>query len=214
VQDTALEKISNKLLNNNKMKIIEKIKNILVAPKKAWVTIETENTSHVKLFTNYVLPLLLIPAIAAFIGYGFIGYSVFGVRVHSVEWGIRQAISQVIVMGGGVYLVAFIINFLAESFGAKKDINQAFALVAYAYTPMFIGGVFYILPSLSWLASLAGIYGLYLLYTGLQPMMKSPAEKTTVYFLASLAVTVLITVILSVILAAVLLRGMYGMYGI
>ncbi|MDR1595001.1 MAG: YIP1 family protein [Prevotellaceae bacterium] len=189
--------------------MIDRIKQILTAPKTAWTVVESEYTPHVKLFTQYVLPLALIPAIAAFVGYGFVGYSVFGVRVHSIEWGIRQAVSQYIAMTGGVYLTAFVINFLAETFGARKDFDRAFSLVTWSYMPMFVGGVFYVIPSLSWLASLAGVYGLYLLYIGLQPMMKQPAEKTTGYFIACLVVAALIATVLSITLASILL-GSYG----
>ena len=191
------------------MEIINKIKSILVSPQKEWQTVEAENASHVKVFTNYVVPLALIPALAAFVGYGLIGYSVLGVHVHSLSWGIRQAIVQYAAMLGGTYITAFVINALAENFGTKKDFDRAFSLVAYAYTPMFVGGVFYLLPSLSWLVSLAGLYGLYLLYTGLQAMMKAPADKQTSYFVASLAVTVVVAAVMSVVLTAILLRGMY-----
>jgi hypothetical protein len=191
------------------MEIIEKVKNILVSPKTEWQTIGTENAPHAKVFTSYVVPLALIPAIAAFIGYGLIGYSVLGVHVGSVSWGLRQAVVQYIAMLGGTYITAFVINALAENFGAKKDFDRAFSLVAYAYTPMFVGGVFYLLPSLSWLASLAGLYGLYLLYIGLQPMMKAPADKQTSYFVISLIVTIVVSAVLSVVLAAILLRGAY-----
>jgi hypothetical protein len=191
------------------MEIINKVKRILTAPKKEWTVVEVENTSHVKLFTGYVFPLSLIPAIAAFIGYGLVGYSVFGVHVHSIEWGVRQAISQFIAMAGGVYLTAFVVSALAENFGAKKDFNKAFAMVAYAYTPMFLGGIFYLYPSLSWLASLAGIYGLYLLYTGLLPVMKCPAEKTSGYFVITLIVAAGVAIVLTLVLSAVLI-GRYG----
>jgi hypothetical protein len=189
--------------------MIERVKQILTDPKTTWTVVESENTPHVKLFTQYVLPFALIPAIAAFIGYGLVGYSAFGIHIHSVEWGIRQAVSQFIAMTGGVYLTAFVINFLAENFGARKDFDRAFSLVAWAYMPMFVGGVFYVIPSLSWLSSLAGVYGLYLLYIGLEPMMKQPAEKTTGYFIACLVVAALVAVILSIALTSILL-GSYG----
>jgi hypothetical protein len=191
------------------MEIINRIKSILVSPKTEWQTIGAENAPHAKVFTNYVVPLALIPAIAAFIGYGLIGYSVLGHHVSSVSWGLRQAIVQYAAMLGGTYITAFVINALAENFGTKKDFDHAFSLVAYAYTPMFAGGVFYLLPSLSWLASLAGLYGLYLLYIGLQPMMKAPVDKQTSYFVVSLVVTIVVSAVLSVVLAAVLLRGAY-----
>jgi hypothetical protein len=190
------------------------VKNILVSPKTEWTTIEGENTPHVKLFTAYVLPLALIPAVAAFVGYGLIGYSVLGIHFHSMEWGVRQAIIQFIVIAGGAYVSAFVISLLAENFGARKDLDRAFSLVAYAYTPMCVGGVFYLLPSLSWLASLAGIYGLYLLYIGLKPMMQVPAEKNDSYFIVSLIVTVAVVFVLSFVLAAVLVRGYAGYAGL
>ncbi len=184
--------------------MIDRIKNMLITPKTEWQAVEAQNAPHMKVLTTYVVPLALIPAVAAFIGYGLIGYSVLGVHVSNVGWGIRQAIVQYVAMLGGVYVTAFIIDALAANFGSRKEFNRAFSLVAYAYTPMFLGGVFNLLPSLSWLASLAGLYGLYLLYTGLQPMMKTPEDKQTGYFAVSLLVT-----ILSVILAAILLRGAY-----
>jgi hypothetical protein len=59
------------------------------------------------------------------------------------------------------------------------------------------------------LASLAGLYGLYLLYTGLRPVMKVPADRQTSYFVVSLLVTVAVSAILSLVLAAILLRGTY-----
>jgi hypothetical protein len=205
-----------RIFNNliiKEMEIVKRIKSVLVSPKTEWQTIEAENAPHMQVFTGYVVLLAIIPAVAAFIGYGLIGYSVFGVHVHSVSWGIRQAVVQYIAMLGGVYLTAFVISALAENFGAKKDFDRAFSLVAYSYTPMFAGGVFYLLPSLSWLASLAGLYGLYLLYIGLQPVMKAPAEKQTSYFVLSLIVTVAVSAALSFVLAAILLKGTFhGLY--
>jgi hypothetical protein len=191
------------------MELINRVKNILVTPKTEFVTIESENIAHSKLFISYVLPLALIPAICSFIGFGLIGQSYFGVRIASMEWGIRQAIVQFIAMAGGAYITAFIINALAESNGAVKNLNNAFALVAYAYTPVCVAGVLLIIPALSLVVSLAGIYSLYLLYVGLQPVMKSPAEKTSGYFVVSLIATIVVFGILSFGLAAVLVRSAY-----
>ena len=187
--------------------IIKRVKNVLVSPKTEWATIEAENAPHAKVFITYVLLLAIIPAAAAFVGYGLIGYSVFGVHIGSISWGVRQAIVQYVTMLGGTYLTAFVIDALATNFGARKDFNRAFSLVAYAYTPMFLGGLFYILPKISWLASLAGLYGLYLLYIGLQPMMQAPKEKQTAYFIVSLIVTVVVVVVLSTIMTIFLLKS-------
>ena len=193
------------------MDIINRVKNILVSPKTEWTAIEAENEPHVKLFTTYVVPLSLISAIAAFIGYGVIGMSIFGVRIASIELGIRMAIVQLILMLVGVYLTAFIINILADNFGAKKDLNRAFSLVAYSYTAMFVAGVFLLLPSLSWITTITGIYSLYLLYIGLQPMMKAPANKQLIYFVVTLLVMLVISFGLMYAMRSILFPG-FGLY--
>lgn len=190
--------------------LIERVKNVLVSPKTEWQTIETENSSHVKVFTCYVALLALIPTVAAFIGYGIIGWSVFGTHVSNMGLGLRYAIMQYVTMLGGAYFTAIVINALSTNFGAQKDFNRAFSLVAYSYTPMFVAGVLNILPSLSWITFLAGLYGLYVLYIGLQPMMKVPKEKQTAYFVVSLIVMIVIVAVISAILSAILLRGFYG----
>jgi len=189
--------------------MITRIKEILTAPKKEWAVIAGENAPHAKVFIGYVLPLSLIPAIAAFIGYGLLGYSVLGVHLHSMSWGIREAVRLWVSMVGGIYLTAYVINFLADTFGAKKDFDQAFSLVAYSYTPMLVAGIFYILPALAPLASLAGLYGLYILYLGMQPMMKAPVEKNTGYFVASLIATFVVAIVLAIILSAILVRNYF-----
>jgi len=191
------------------MDIINRVKQILVCPKPEWQIIDGENDTNMTVLTKYVLLLAAIPAVAAFVGHGIIGYSVMGYHIGSMSLGVKYAIIQYIAMVGGVYLTAFVIDILAANFGSQKNFDKAFSLVAFSYTPMFVGGIFYILPSLSWLATLAGIYGLYLLYIGLQPMMKTPAEKQTSYFVVSLIVTMVVSAVLSSILGAILLRGAY-----
>jgi len=190
------------------MDIIKRAKNVIVAPKQEWLTIEAENAPHAKVFITYVVLLALIPAVAAFIGNGLIGYTVLGYHIGSISLGIRTAIVQYVGMIGGAYLSAYIIDTLAKNFGATKNFNQAFSLVAYSYTPMLVGGIFNIHHSLAWLAVVAGIYGLYLLYIGLKPMMKVPEEKQTSYFVVSLLVMIVVSIVLSAILGAFLLRGM------
>ena len=185
--------------------MIERIKNLIVSPKSEWKLIENEEHPHGTVFINYVLPLSLIPAIAAFIGYGLIGYSFFGVQIHIIGWGIKQALVQWSSIVLGIYFTAIIINSLANKFDAKNNFNKAFALVAYSYLPFCLGGVFYILPFLSWLALITGIYSLYLLYIGMQPLMKTPKEKNVVYYVVSLLTMIVITSVVMTLMRKILL---------
>lgn len=190
------------------MNTIQRAKNTLMTPKAEWELISEENSGHVKLLTGYLIPLALIPAIAGFIGYGLIGYSVIGIHIGSISFGIRQALVSFISTVGGVYLSAWIISFLADKFDSLKSFDKAFGLVAYSYTPMCIAGIFLIYTPLSFLVGLGGLYGLYLMYVGLSPMLKTPAEKKTPFFLVSLLAVALVSVILSAILGAVIISSM------
>lgn len=189
------------------MKTIERAKNILMTPKTEWDLISVENSGHLKLLTGYLIPLALIPAIAGFIGYGLIGYSVIGIKIGSVGFGIRQALMSFISTIGGVYLSAWIISFLADKFNSLKNFDKAFGLVAYSYTPMCLAGILLIYTPLSFLVPLGGLYGLYLLYLGLSPMLQTPAEKKTPFFLVSLLAVALVSVILSAILGALIISS-------
>ncbi|GHT62398.1 membrane protein [Bacteroidia bacterium] len=182
------------------MNIIERVKNILTTPKAEWQTIEAENAPYAKVCTSYVALLALIPAIASLIGYGLTGFHGFH---HSFGLGIGQAFVQYIVMVAGAYISAVIIDALAPSFGATKNLDKAYSLVAYAYTPMFVAGIFYLIPALSWIILLAGLYSLYLLYLGLQPMMKQSDDKTIGYFIVSLIVVGAVTFVLAGVLGAI-----------
>ena len=192
------------------MDIIERAKQILISPKTEWPVIKTENDSHLKVLTSYLLWLALIPAVAAFIGYGLIGYNIMGVHIHSAEFGLRQAVVSYIGIIAGCYITAAVITLLASSFGAKKDFNRAFQLVAYAYTASCIGGIFNIYPSLTIIATLCGIYSLYLLYTGLEPMTEVTPEKKASYFIVSMLCMIAVYFVIGLILAAIFLPGYQG----
>ncbi len=58
------------------MNLIERVKKIMMSPKEEWLVIEQENTPVAQILTTYLVPLALIPAIATFIGFGVVGYSV------------------------------------------------------------------------------------------------------------------------------------------
>ena len=114
-----------------------------------------------------------------------------------------MAIQQYISIIGGVYLTAFVFNILAPNFGAQKNFPKAFQLVAYCYTAICIGGIFYIHWKLSFLAGLTGLYGLYILYLGIRPMMKIPEEKAGSYYIVILLCMIGISISLSIILGSI-----------
>ena len=46
-----------------------------------------------------------------------------------------------------VFVSSFVIDALAPSFGSEKNMGRSVQLVAYSYTPFWVGGLLAILPS-------------------------------------------------------------------
>jgi Yip1 domain len=182
------------------MNITERIKGILLRPQEEWQTIAGETTSIAELYKNYIFLLAAIGPVAAFIGLSLVGVSLplRGTYRVPITTGILHAIVQYGLTLGGVYVLAFIIDALAPTFSGEKNINQAFKLAAYSYTPGWLVGIFALIPVLGILGIL-GLYGLYLLYVGLPVLMKSPKEKSIGYTVAVIIAAIIIFVVIGAI---------------
>lgn len=178
------------------MNLVDRVKNILLTPQKEWHVINSEPGNAANITTTYILPLTLIGAIAAFIGFGLIGVGVGFFKIAGIGWGIKMAIGFAIRSILGVFILAFIIDALAPNFGSEKNFDKSFQVAAYSATAGLVGGIFLIIPALGILAMLAGLYGLYLLYTGLPLLKKTPADKAVNYFVVVLVISIVVGIIL------------------
>jgi hypothetical protein len=97
----------------------------------------------------------------------------------------------------GVFVVAYIIDFLAGTFGARKSPDNAMRVSAYSPTAAWVAGVFNIIPALSFLGIL-GLYSLYLLYTGITGLMRPPSDKAVVYTIAVIVCAIIVWIVISV----------------
>ena len=182
------------------MNITERIKGILLKPQEEWQAIAGETTPIAELYKNYIILLAAIGPVAAFIGMSLVGVSLpaGGAYRVSITAGIMSAIVQYGLTLVGVYVLAFVIDTLAPTFSGEKNMDQAFKLAAYSYTPGWLVGIFALIPALGILGIL-GLYGLYLLYVGLPVLMKSPKEKSTGYTIAIIIAAIIIFVVIGAI---------------
>jgi len=177
------------------MTLVDRVRNICVSPSTEWPVIEQETTRPAELVTGYLLPLAAVGAIAGVIGSSIIGLPFLGARAPLFGSLVGACIGIVFTVIG-CFVIGFIINALAPTFGGRQDTNQAFKTSVYCYTPVLVGAVARVLPVLGGLVSIvAGLYSLYVLYLGLPVMMKAPRDKAPGY-------TVVI-VICAIILGAV-----------
>jgi hypothetical protein len=186
--------------------LLERVKNILLAPKTEWPVIEAEPTTPAQLYTGYVMPLAALPAAISLIHMSIIAISPpFSAAIRMpFTSGLTTAVLTFGLGLVGPFLVALIINGLASYFGGTHDQRQALKVAAYAFTPASLATVFSLLPTMSTLLQLAaGIYGIYLLALGLPVLMKSPKDRASGYTATVVLSTILLCVAFGIISAAV-----------
>jgi len=183
--------------------LIERVKNILLQPQTEWDRIEKEPTDAQKLIVGYVLPLAALAALCGLIGMSVFGYGAFGVHVRvPMTAALVTAVLQLVMAVVGVFVLGFIINALAPTFGSRQDQNQAIKVAAYSMTASWLAGVFAIWPPIAALG-IVGLYSFVLLFMGLPRLMQTPADKKVGYFATVLIVAIIVFVVIGAITASV-----------
>jgi hypothetical protein len=174
--------------------LIERVKAILLTPQTEWPVIAREPGEASALFTRYVAILALIPALAGFIGTSLVGHYVpffSGLIIAIVSYGVTFVV---------VYVVALIVDALAPTFDAQKNFPNALKLTVYSLTPYWLAGIFLLVPGLSFLRVL-GLYGIYLAWVGLPPLMLAPRDKALAYAATAVVCAVILLIVTGFILA-------------
>jgi hypothetical protein len=181
------------------MNLVERVKNILLQPKSEWPVIERESGVAGYLFTNYVCIVSAIPAVCSFIGTVIAGLGIVG--------GLMYAVVTYVLGLVGVFVMAYVIDFLAGTFNGQKNLDNAMKVSAYAPTAAWVAGVFNIIPALSVLGIL-GLYSVYLLHTGIVALMKPPEGKAIIYTIAVIVCLFVVYLVVFSIIGALFGIGM------
>ena len=187
------------------------VKDFVLKPSATWEMVLKHEESTQSLIKERLSYYAAIPVLAT-----FLGTLIFGMRipiadsggltvVHRVAFGalLVRAVFQYGLTIGGIWLTGRIISYLAPRFGGIRDDGKGFKVAFYCSLPSLLASAIYLIPPLAILAFLAGIFGLYLMYIGLPLFMQVPKEKSLLYFITVIAVTIVIYAILSTVLANV-----------
>src|SRR5580693_5543393 len=154
-------------------------KSILIDPRAEWQAIERENDDPAYVLTRYVTLFAIIPSLFGFVGaclIGAVAQSGAIVRTPLLD-GLFGAIFGYVTACASVLVIALVIQVLAPLFGGRRNFDSAFKLAVYSFTPVWLAGIFLLLPGLHFLV-LTGFYGAYILWLGLPRMMKSNPRRT------------------------------------
>lgn len=188
--------------------IIKRVIAIITKPKDEWEVIKNEQMSVADMYTKYAIILAAIPAVFGFIGWVAVGKSVMGFTLRvpvgrALMWAIFTYVGSLV----ATYILAMIIDALAPSFGAQKDMNRSLKVTIFSYTAAWVAGVFYLIPSLGILAMIAAIYTWYLLFLGMKSLKEAPAEKMTGYFVVTIIAAIVIFFIIGFLVATIAFGG-------
>ena len=173
--------------------LIARVKGIILRPSKEWETIENEKATLQSLFRDYLAPLAAIPAAANFLGALVSGsHNPFGALAGCI---IAYAFSI-----ASVYAMGWVIFQLADNFSARQDQMKAIKTAVYSSTPIWLAGIVFLAPAFNFFFVLS-LYAIFILYRGLQIMMKAPTDKVTGYESAIVGVAVVLFIVCAAITA-------------
>jgi hypothetical protein len=192
------------------MNVVSRAKAMLTEPLGEWMRIAQDAEDPAYVLSHYVAVLALVPAAFGFIGASVVGVDVPGAGIFRVPVfdGLFGAIFGYVMTCATVLLLALIIDLVAPLFGGRRDFDAAFKLAVYSFTPVWLAGIFLVLPGLRFLI-LLGFYGAYIFWLGLPLLARAPAQKSQIF-------TALIVVCagLLVTLAAAAQQALFGTPGL
>jgi len=191
------------------MDLVQRAQGILLRPKEEWAKIKGETTTVSELFISYAMILAAVPPLARFIGRLLYRSEIPFARVP--VWSVGRALSNAVLSYmfslAIVYLFALIIDALAPNFSSAQNMTNSMKLAVFSMTPVWVAGIFYIIPNLGDLAMLAGLYGLYVLYEGFQtPMIETPRDKVLGFLVVSIIAAVALFIVAGLILGVLYVR--------
>ena len=196
------------------MNLIERAKSILLRPAQTWPVIDAEPETVSSIYRNWLVIMAAIPAVCGFIGMSLVGVGAFGFSYRTpIVGGLVAAILGYVLSLVVAYVMALVVDALAPSFGAMKNQVGAMKVVAYGATAVYVAGLLKLLPALGILGIIAACYSVYLMYLGLQAVMKCPQDKAVGYTAVVVVIFVVASVIVGVISATFVGIGAMSAFG-
>jgi len=184
------------------MDLINRVKNLILAPGQEWETIAREETTVGELYLRYVLVLTVASTLAGVVGRMLFGWGM--PHLHGTYSGgaaLSGAVFEIVVTFLSLMVMAYLVDYLAQRFDGERDLLASHKLVVYSATPGWVGGLLGIIPPLGVLGALFGLYGIYLFYAGAPTLKKIPREKAGLFTLVVLAATFLLFFFIGLITA-------------
>jgi hypothetical protein len=148
------------------------MKNIILNPVKAWETIDSENSS-VKIVRNcFLLPLIILVSVSA-----FIGSLIFSNSELSLVYSIFVAVKCFGLLFFTIYATSFIFSEITYPLDLGKNFSVSFRIIVYSITPFLLCQIFSRIFESLLFVNIIGLYSLYIFWVGAEKMLTPPQYK-------------------------------------
>jgi hypothetical protein len=178
--------------------VLLRIRNILVKPRAEWQVIKAEETTYGNLVTGYCALISAIPPIAAVVERFIFNRGIVSNAVHSpFGYVIAANLLWYLVIMMNVVITGAVITAIVSRKEPGWVGLPGLQLASYSYTPLFLVGIFIIIPRLAWLIYPAILYSLYLLFLGIRTMTGLSKGRAAVYAVVSFIISGVIVGVLN-----------------
>lgn len=166
---------------------------LLLQPRRQWRKIAQLSDRELPRYLLYPVILGLLPAIAWYYGTTAVGWEVGDSG--NIRLTERSAATIAVLFYftqlAAIWGVGYMIHWMSATYGAESSVIKGMVLSGFTATPLMIAGAVGFHP-LFWIDMLVGIaavsYAVYLLYSGIPPVMKVPEERGFLFSSAVVAV--------------------------
>ena len=190
--------------------MIHHVWGLFTHPDQEWQEIRGEEETISHMYLTHVLILAAIPALCAYFGTTEVGWRIGNgeaVKLTAAS-ALQMTIMSYLAMLAGVAVMGAFIHWMARTYDSNPTFTQCVVFAAYCATPLFVGGIAALYPSL-WLGMFIGTaaicYTVYLLYAGIPTFMNIPSDEGFMFSSSVLAVG--LVVLVAMIACSVILWG-------
>jgi hypothetical protein len=178
-------------------KIVSQTKFLLVDPNKFWKEQKECPAERGALFA-YLLPFLLVLALAVFVGEFFKRSDFF------IEYPVLKAVREILLFVFQYFIGVFLTTELMKTFGGEKVVDSARKLIAYSMAPLLLVSIVTGLFPFLYPVDVLGMYSFYLFWIGAKELLNFPENKAQSYILVTIVVNFFVFSFLSVFLSKLL----------
>ena len=169
---------------------------LILTPGPAWERVAETARRPGLILVFYLLPMMLVMAVAE--GFGLVHWGVpqmnSGVfKKMSVNEAVVYEAAQSLLMLLVILIGTFLIKLQAETFHSRAGYRQAFTVLAYGLSPLFLIQSLNVFPIPVWLVwSIGALLVISTLYHGVPCVMQTdPTHALGLYFMSSLVILLL-----------------------